>query len=211
MTNVLASWWRALLHCLHPKIVLRSLLPMLSAWRWWACWAGPSGSGTVAAVRAWLEQWSLVTALLQWLDAIGATGLRTVLAPLIVVALAVPLIVLLTLLLVAWLMTPALVSLSSRRAASRTWSAAAAAPPGGRALAWSLGCTVVALLALLATLPLWLVPPLALLLPPAHLGLAGRRASSPSTPWRSTRAWASAGCCCTRCAGGCWSSAWSAG
>jgi hypothetical protein len=37
-------------------------------------------------------------------------------------------------------------------------------------LGWSLGHTVLALLALLVSLPLWLVPPLVLVLPPLILG-----------------------------------------
>jgi hypothetical protein len=174
MKEVLASWWRALLHCLHPKILLWSLLPMLCAGAvvaglGWAFW-----DVAVSAVRGWLEQWSLVTTVLQWLDTIGATGLRTVVAPLIVVALAVPLIVLLALLLVAWLMTPALVAfVAARRFPDLQRRGGAAAWWQG--MAWSLGCTLVALLALLATLPLWLVPPLALLLPPLIWGWLAAR------------------------------------
>jgi MFS family permease len=90
--------------------------------------------------------------------------LRAVIAPLIVVALAVPAIVLVSLLLVAWTMTPAMVRLVAERRfpalqrrghASSWW----------QGLAWSVGCTGVALLALILSVPLWLVPPLALVLP----------------------------------------------
>jgi hypothetical protein len=100
-----------------------------------------------------------------------------VLAPLIVVVIAVPLIVVAALLLVAWLMTPALASFVARRrfpdlerrgGASAWW----------QGLAWSLGCTAVAVFALVATLPLWLVPPLALLLPPLIWGWLAARVFS---------------------------------
>jgi hypothetical protein len=174
MKDVFESWWRALLHCVHPRVLLWSLLPLavagaLVAGLGWAFW-----EPAVAAVRAWLEQWSLVTALLQWLDTIGAPGLRTVLAPLIVVVLTVPAMVVVALLLVAWLMTPALAAFVAKRrfpelerrgGASAWW----------QGLAWSLGCTAVALFALLATLPLWLVPPLALVLPPLIWGWLAAR------------------------------------
>jgi hypothetical protein len=174
MKDVIQAWWRALLNCLHPQVLAWSLLPLVAAGALvaglgWAFW-----EPAVASVRAWLEQWALVTTLLQWLDAIGAPGLRTVLAPLIVVVIAVPLIVVASLLLVAWLMTPALAAFVARRrfpdlerrgAASAWW----------QGLAWSLGCTGVALLALVATLPLWLVPPLALLLPPLIWGWLAAR------------------------------------
>ncbi|MEN9418923.1 MAG: hypothetical protein RI988_2543 [Pseudomonadota bacterium] len=174
MKDIFEAWWRALLHCVHPRVLLWSLLPLvvasaLVAGLGWAFW-----EPAVAAVRAWLEQWSLVTALLQWLDTIGAPGLRTVLAPLIVVVLTVPVVVVAALLLVAWLMTPALASFVAKRrfpelerrgGASAWW----------QGLAWSLGCTAVAVFALLATLPLWLVPPLALVLPPLIWGWLAAR------------------------------------
>lgn len=174
MKDVLEAWWRALLLCLHPKVLAWSLLPLAVAG------AGVAGLGwafwepAVAAVRAWLEQWALVTALLQWLDAIGAPGLRTVLAPLIVVVITVPLIVVAALLLVAWLMTPALAAFVARRRFPELERRGGAAA-WWQGLAWSLGCTAVALLALMATLPLWLVPPLALLLPPLIWGWLAAR------------------------------------
>lgn len=177
MKDVFDAWWRALLSCLHPQVLLWSLLPLavagaLVAGLGWAFW-----EPAVASVRGWLEQWSLVTTLLQWLDAIGAPGLRTVLAPLIVVVITVPLIVVAALLLVAWLMTPALASFVARRRfpdLERRGGAAA----WWQGLAWSLGCTAVAVLALVATLPLWLVPPLALLLPPLIWGWLAARVFS---------------------------------
>jgi len=174
MKDVFEAWWRALLLCLHPKVLLWSLLPLavaggLVAGLGWAFW-----EPAVAAVRTWLEQWALVTALLQWLDAIGAPGLRTVLAPLIVVVISVPLIVVAALLLVAWLMTPALSALVARRRFPELERRGGVAA-WWQGLAWSLGCTVVALLALVATLPLWLVPPLALLLPPLIWGWLAAR------------------------------------
>ena len=115
MRELLDSFWRAAAYCLHPKVILLSLLPLLVAaaavlgigWLYWET--------AVAGVRASLEQWSLVVSFLGWLDSIGAAGFGAVLAPLIVVALAVPLIVVASLLLVAWLMMPALVDLVAAR------------------------------------------------------------------------------------------------
>jgi hypothetical protein len=145
-------------------VIVWSLLPLAVAgtivfglgWMYW--------EAAVAAVRRLLEEWALMTLMLQWLEAVGLAALRAVIAPLIVVALAVPAIVLLTLLLVAWTMTPAMVRLVAERrfpALQRRGHAAS----WWQGLAWSLGCTVVALLALLLSVPLWLVPPLAFVLP----------------------------------------------
>ena len=164
----LDAFWRAMATCLHPRLMLWSLLPLLVAGGavfvlGWAFWE-PS----VAGVRATLEQWSLLTTLFDWIDAIGAHGLRAVVAPMIVVALSVPVIVIASLLLVALLMTPAIVELVARRRFPQLQR-----QQGGswwQGLLWSLACTAAALLALLMSIPLWFVPPLAVLLPPLIWG-----------------------------------------
>jgi Etoposide-induced protein 2.4 (EI24) len=168
MREMLDAFWRAAAYCLHPRVILWSMLPLLLTggavfglgWLYW--------ESTVAAVRATLEQWALVLAAMTWLDSVGAGALRTLIAPLIVVAVAVPLIVIASLLLVALAMTPALVEL----VAARRFAQIEKRRGGGwwSGLAWSLGCTLVALIALLLSVPLWLVPPLVLVLPPLIWG-----------------------------------------
>ena len=168
MRELIDSFWRAAAYCLHPKVILLSLLPLLLAvgavlglgWFYW--------ESAVAAVRASLEQWSLVVSFLHWLDSIGAAAFGAVLAPLIVVALAVPLIVVASLLLVAWLMTPSLVSLVAarrfpllERKHGAGWFSAGL---------WSIGYMLLALVLLVLSLPLWFVPPLVLVLPPLIWG-----------------------------------------
>ncbi|WP_425258623.1 EI24 domain-containing protein [Rubrivivax sp. RP6-9] len=168
MQQLFDSFWRAAAYCVHPRIILWSLLPLLLAGG--ACFAVGLAywEAAVAAVRATLEQWSLVSALLHWLDTMGAQGLRTLVAPMIVVALSVPVVVLVSLLLVALVMTPAVVNLvASRRfphlerKQGGTW---------WQGLAWSLACTVAAVAALVLSIPLWFVPPLVLVLPPLIWG-----------------------------------------
>jgi hypothetical protein len=168
MRAVLDAFWRAAAYCLHPRLMLWSLAPLLLAGGalgllGWAYW-----EGTVAAVRGTLEQWELVAALLRWLESIGLPGLRTLMAPMIVVALMVPLVVIASLLLVALVMTPAIVGLVARRR-----FAGLARQRGGSwwlGLLWSLACTVAALVALVVSIPLWFVPPLVLVLPPLIWG-----------------------------------------
>jgi len=167
------SFWRAVAYCLHPRVVLWSLLPLALAGAavgvlGWAYW-----ESTVAAVRAAMEQTELVAAMLDWLDRVGANRLRAVMAPMIVVALSVPLVVLATLLLVAVLVTPAVVN----TVAARRFPALQRREGCGwwQALGWSLCCTVAALVALVVSVPLWFVPPLVLVLPPLIWGwLTGR-------------------------------------
>jgi len=162
------AYWRAVAYCLHPRLILWSLLPLLLAggavallgWTYW--------EPAVAAVRDTLEQWALTAAMLQWLETVGANQLRTLVGPMIVVALAVPVLVLLSLLLVATLMTPAIVRLvAARRFPQLEMRRGASA---WQSLGWALACTVAALLALLLSVPLWLVPPLVLVLPPLIWG-----------------------------------------
>ena len=168
MPSLLDAFWRAAAYCLHPAVIGLSLLPLaligggtlLLGWLFWA--------PAVDAVRAALDAWFVSAALLDWLEAAGVTGMRMVLAPLIVVLLSTPLVVFGVLLVVAAGMVPAIVRLVARRrfpllerkSGGSWWAGAAAA----------LGATLLALVAIVATLPLWLVPPLALLLPPLIWG-----------------------------------------
>jgi len=169
MKDLFDAGWRAALGCLHPRVILWSLLPLLLSggavallgWFWW--------EPAVAAVRQFLEQWSLVASVLQWLESVGGGAFRALIAPIIVVALAVPVIVVLNLLLVAWLMTPAMVDLVAR-GRFPTLERRGSASAWWQGVAWSLGCTALALAALVLSLPLWLVPPLALLIPPLVWG-----------------------------------------
>ena len=168
MNDLFDSFWRACAYCLHPRVILWSLLPLLVAGGavallGWAYW-----EPAVAAVRSTLEEWSLVAAMLQWLDSIGANQLRTLMAPMIVVALSVPVLVVSTLLLVALCVTPAIVRLVAARRFSDlqqrnggTW---------WQGLLWSLACTFAATAALVLSLPLWLIPPLVMVLPPLIWG-----------------------------------------
>ena len=168
MRQLADAFWRAAAYCLHPRVIGWSLLPLalaggavaLLGWLYW--------EPAVDAVRAFMEERALVAAALQWLDRVGAGQLRALLAPMVVVALAVPAVVLATLLLVAMLMLPAIVGmvaarrfpgLERRRGAG--WLAC---------LAWALACGAAALLALVLSMPLWLVPPLVLLVPPLIWG-----------------------------------------
>lgn len=168
MSAVFDAFWRAAGYCLHPRVILWSLLPLLlagaaAAALGWAFW-----DRTVTALQAALDGWGPVVTLLDTVESMGLPSPRTLLAPVIVVALAVPLIVVGALLLVATLMTPAIVGLVAQRRFPQlqrregaTW---------WQSLAWSLACTGAALLALLISVPLWLVPPLVLVLPPLIWG-----------------------------------------
>ena len=168
MKPLLDAFWRAGAYCLHPKVIGLSLLPLLLSaaialllgWFYW--------EAALTAVRGTLESWHLVDAGLSWIETQLGTSFRTVLAPLIVVVIAVPVVVVLSLLLVAWLMTPAIVRLVVARrfpALQRKQGAGLLTGVG-----WSLACSAWALLLLAVSLPLWLVPPVVLIVPPLIWG-----------------------------------------
>ncbi len=168
MRLLLDSFWRAVIYCLHPKVIGLSLLPLLIGmalalslgWLYWG--------EAVAGVRETLERWALVDSALRWVESVAGGSFRAFIAPMIVVAVAVPAIVVLSVLLVALTMTPALVGLVEQRrfpGLERRRGAGMIA-----SVAYSLACTFAAGLALLLSLPLWLVPPLVLVLPPLIWG-----------------------------------------
>ncbi len=165
MGLIFDSFWRAVAYCLHPRVIALSVLPLilmvaLSFALGYFFWE--------PAVAAWLQNYELVGAFLNWLDQVGAGAFRTVFAPLLVLVVATPAIVFLTLLLVAVTMTPQMVALVAQRR-----FAALERKRGGSLLAsvfWSLGSTLLALVVMVLTMPLWLIPPLVLLLPPLIWG-----------------------------------------
>ncbi len=168
MKALVDSFWRAAFYCLHPKVILLSLMPLLIVGGITFTLGFFFWEPAVVAVRETIDSASLLGALFKWLDAIGAGGLRSVLAPLVIVALAVPMVVVASLVLVAGLMTPAMVRLVVRRRFE--WLEARGDASLLRSVAASLGFSVVALAALVVSLPLWFIPPLALVLPPAIWG-----------------------------------------
>ncbi len=168
MNQLLDSFWRAAAYCLHPRVILLSFLPLIVAAGSAALLGYFFWEDTLASVRATLESWSLLEAMLRWLDGVGAQGFRTVLAPLIVVALAIPVIVVFSLLLVALLMTPAVVTLVEQRRFAQLERRRGASFLASAS--WSLVCSLIALFALVVSIPLWFVPPLILVLPPLIWG-----------------------------------------
>ncbi len=168
MNLLLDSFWRASMYCLHPRVIGLSILPLLLivgalfalAYFFW--------DPALLWVRETLESFSLYNAVLAWLENVGLGRLKMVAAPLIVVFAVTPLIVVSCLVGVAVLMTPAMVSLvADRRFASLERKRGASL---WQAVFWSLGSILLALVVMLASIPLWLVPPLIVVLPPLIWG-----------------------------------------
>lgn len=164
MTRLFDSFWRAAAYCLLPRVLLLSLVPMLVM----ALVALGLGfffwEPAVEAVRGFLESFDLLRAMSTWLQGMGLSDFRAVLAPWLVFVVVSPVLGVVTLLTVSLLMVPALVRLVGQR------RFAGLEPKHGasflRSAAWGVGSLLLALLALVLSLPLWFVPPLGLVLPP---------------------------------------------
>lgn len=168
MNLFLDAFWRALAYCLRPRVIVLSLLPLvlmvaLALGLGYYYW-----DNTLEWVRVALEASTLINTVWDWLQSVGAGSLKLALAPLIVIFAVTPILVVLSLLTVALLMTPAL----TRLVAARRFPQLERQHGGSWVLSllWSLGSTGLALIALLVSLPLWLVPPLLLVLPPLIWG-----------------------------------------
>lgn len=162
------AFWRALWTCLHPRVLLWSLLPLLLAGGFVGFIGIAFWDAALDGVRGLLDTWTLSRAVFQWLQSIGAPQLRALVAPMVVVALSVPAVLVLTLLLVATLATPAVVRVVVARRFPDLQTLQGGSTLQG--IAWALACTLAALLALVLSLPLWLVPPLVMVLPPLIWG-----------------------------------------
>jgi hypothetical protein len=162
------AFWRAVAYCLHPRVIALSLLPLVISGVLVFAFMFFFWEGAIAGVRATLESWLLIDSLLRWLDSLGLQSFRSALAAIVVLAGVLPVVILMSLLLVALLMTPAIVRLvaerrfpllEKKRGGTLLQSAAA-----------SLGATLLALVLIVLSMPLWLIPPLVMVLPPLIWG-----------------------------------------
>ncbi|MFC4788664.1 MULTISPECIES: EI24 domain-containing protein [Giesbergeria] len=168
MALLMDSFFRALAYCMLPRVIAWSVLPLalmviLALGGGYFYWGS-----AIAAMSAALEASTWLAPLWAWLQQQGLHNATGVLAPVLVVVLLTPLIVLVSLLAVAFLMTPMLVSLVGQRRFPTLER-----QHGGsflHSVVWSLGSTLVALVVLLLSMPLWLIPPLVLILPPLIWG-----------------------------------------
>ena len=168
MSLLLDSFWRAVAYCVHPRVIALSLLPLvfmvaLALGLGYFFW-----QAAIDGVNSLLDAFELLNSFWAWLQGMGAGNLKVVVAPLIVIFTVTPLIVVVSLVVVAVAMTPALVSLVAERR-----FATLERKKGGSllmSLLWSFGSVLLALVALVVSIPLWLVPPLILVLPPLIWG-----------------------------------------
>jgi hypothetical protein len=157
------SFWRALAYCLHPKVILLSLLPLILmavivtglGMMYWDL--------ALNTVRTGMEGSPVMAWAWTWLERVGLMNLKAVLAPLVIILAVTPVVMIMSLLAVSFMMTPALVSLVcarrfpnlERKRGGSLW----------QSVLWTLMSVILAMGVMILTLPLWWIPPLAILLP----------------------------------------------
>ncbi|NJM43871.1 MAG: EI24 domain-containing protein [Brachymonas sp.] len=168
MKLILDAFWRAAAYCLHPRVIALSLLPLvlmaalalgLNYFFW---------EQALASINAWLLSSDWLMRGIGWLESMGLGGLKAAIAPLILIVAITPVLVVVSLLFVAFMMTPAMVKLVALRRFAQLERKRGAGMVSS--VLWSLAVTAVALLALLISIPLWFIPPLVLLIPPLIWG-----------------------------------------
>ncbi|RKP50309.1 EI24 domain-containing protein [Pararobbsia silviterrae] len=176
MTQLFDSFVRAVGAAFHPRMLWLTLVPFaVAALAWLAIfWFG--WEFAVGGVASLLDRTSLTSHLYSLFGSIGLAGAHAVVAPFVVVVLAIPLIVASVLVLIAALTMPAVL-----RHLGRGRFAALDKRRGGSwfgSLAHSIFVTFICLVLTAATIPLWIIPPLFAILPPLLWGWLSYRVMS---------------------------------
>jgi hypothetical protein len=168
MNDLLRSFGRALASALHPRMLWLTFKPFLAATVGWGVILWFSWQTLIGSTRVWLDSWSFTVTLYRLFDWLGFSALHAAIAPFIVIAMAIPLIVVTVLLLIATLSMPAVI----RFLAARHFPALEMRRGGTwyGSLGQALWTTLVCLVLLIVTLPLWLIPPFFALIPPLLWG-----------------------------------------
>jgi len=168
MKSLFDSAWRAAAYCAHPKVIFFSLLPLvlmvgLALGLGFFFW-----ESAIDAVDRAVRSMDLLQSLFGWFDSIGMSKLKAMFAPMFIVFLATPVVVVLSLLSVALFMAPAMLKLVTRRRFPTLEQRHGGSIAGS--LFVSFSATVIALIALVISVPFWLIPPVVLVVPPLIWG-----------------------------------------
>lgn len=158
------AWWRAALCCFHPRVILLSLLPFLLCTGLAALLAYFYWDASMLWLDQQLRQSLWLEPIWRWLEAMGLSQVKTTLVPLLLVLLTMPLLLLLSVFAVSVMIGGML----SQWVTSRRFHELARKGTGvwWKSWAWTTLTCLSALCLWLFSLPLWLVPPLALVANP---------------------------------------------
>jgi len=168
MNDLLRSFGRALTSVFHPAMLFLTFVPFFVAAAVWGAVLYVFWQPLLDLVRGSLANWPSMAYVYHLFDALGFSWLRATIAPFLVIILTIPLIVISVLLLIVAISMPRVIRhLSTRQYAMLEMRR------GGSwygSLLHSLVTTVVCLIVMVCTLPLWLLPPFFALIPPLLWG-----------------------------------------
>ena len=167
MNDILRAFGRAVVSQMHPRMLMLTVIPFVLATALWGGLIWWSWDPIMGGARALLEGSVFTSWIYSMLDWLGLQSLRSVVAPLFVLTLAIPLVIASMLIFISLFSVPAVVK-HLERAYPDLQKAHGGSIAGS--VFQALGNTVVFLLLVLVTLPLWLIPPFFALIPPVLWG-----------------------------------------
>lgn len=167
MNDILRSFGRAVASQFHPRMLMLTAIPFVLATVLWGGLIWWGWDPIMGAARTLLEGSIFTSWIYSMLDWLGLQSLRSVVAPLFVLTLAIPLVIASMLIFISLFSVPAVV-----KHLERSYPDLHKARGGSIAgsVFQALGNTLVFLLLIIVTMPLWLIPPFFALIPPVLWG-----------------------------------------
>ena len=168
MNDLLRSFGRALTSVFHPAMLILTFVPFLVAALAWGAVLYLFWQPLLDLMRGALANWPSMNYVYHLFDVLGFGALRATIAPFLVIVLTIPLIVITVLLLIVAISMPRVIRHLSRRQYTMLELRRGGSWYGS--LFHSLVTTLVCLIVMVVTLPLWLIPPFFALIPPLLWG-----------------------------------------
>lgn len=164
MNKLFDSFWRAAVYCIHPRLIFLSLIPVivmsvlaliLGHFYW---------EDALKTTRSALESYELLNDVLNWFQGAGPNNLYSILASVLLLCMAIPIIAMGMLAFVELVIMPVTLQRVAARRFSKLERNKVPAKPITTVLRL-VKSTLAASIALLGSAPLCLVPPLIFILP----------------------------------------------
>ena len=167
MNDIFRAFGRALVGQLHPRMLMLTVIPFVLATVLWGGLIWWGWEPIMGGARTLLEGSVFTSWIYSMLDWLSLQSLRSVVAPLFVLTLAIPLVIASMLVFISLFSVPAVV-----KHLERSYPDLQKAHGGSvvGSVFQALGNTLVFLVLVLVTLPLWLIPPFFALIPPVLWG-----------------------------------------
>jgi hypothetical protein len=168
MIKILDAFWRAFAYALTPRVLVLTLMPLVIL----VVTVMTLAYFYLDPAQEWVNEallnWPWLQAGFTWLSRLGFATLQTVLATLIIAFMVTPVLVVISLLSVSLLLSTPLLDGVARRRFPHLQRLRGGSVAGS---VWYLvKSTLIALLVLAITMPLWWIPPFMFVIPPLAWG-----------------------------------------